>query len=335
MYDIFYTFTALMKLLLLFFVISSAFLQSCLNNYSTQVSSSNKVVKPSSQEIAEDSVIQYIKRSFIKDGKYENVNFGELIANKPKEILVLDSLYAVKRKLPFEKNEYGKLLPDVIASNDSAIAFQKKKIHQAKIYHTFEINHLFKVIKNDSDITLYETKFILFPNYQIKDLNTSLKLQLTNKEDELFDYFIRRYPLYQLEDYNKSRELNRETYDNLFETLENEKEDKETLLITILNITKYIRQNNNFDQISYIKHAAEKWVENKLNLQDYQSVKFSPVEEIKNEQDATIGFKTFHLYKCVIDDVPVEKTLYFEFNANLVLVGAMEIDPPFEKYFKE
>ncbi len=330
--------------ILIFFLICLVFCSTgCLYNYPTTIDTTEKAEEKTEQQRAEEAIEKHIITSFSKLGRYKGYKYGHLYSLKPKEIVELDQLFELKKLLPEMEENYGDKLPQLIADNDSAIVAKKKEIKEKKIYHTFELSHIFKITGQDNVVKLYEYKFTLYPNYKIKNAEQVMYAELTKQEDEMFYYFIMQYPLYETADTYSDNKKNEATYKQFNAALEQEKEHKAELLKSILVMVKYIRINNKFDEerISWI--LSGKWLhENKKDWKNYKAIAYSTLEPLgiplENEEGESemrhIGYKLYHRYS--IDNEKgqtMEKAIYFEFDLNFVITGVLDVAPPYDHYF--
>ena len=309
-------------------ILTIALFTSCVGFFEV-TESNNTPEKKTKQQMAESAVEAKIIESFGETGKYRGFKYGDLFTLKPKQIIEIEQLYELRRKLPSLREKHPNNLDQIIASNDSAIIVKKQEIKDKKIYVTYELTHIYKITSENNGVHLYECKFVLFPNYKVKDVKIMLTTDMSNKEDELFYYFIMQYPLYEFENALTTNSKNKETYALLNKALENETENKARLLKTILSICKYIRIHNDFNETKLCESLTKDWILKNRNYSDgYKPITFSDLLALdrtalnnKNEEiKIPIGYKLFHNFESkTTDKKVVQRNFQFEFELNFVI----------------
>lgn len=213
---------------------------------------------------------------------YSAYRFGILVTNKPNEFIVLDSLYANRIALAKNKTKHGDNYPTLLANINQEIDSVKKEINTKKIYHSYEMDHIYTV-KTEKGYTLHEDKFVFMPNFSLKELIPLMSTPLTTKEKVLFDYFSLSYPLFESGDYSYSQDMDDLVYERFNMALSLEKNNKAALMHTILFCVEYIRKNNSFDYEQIAIGQAEIRL-TELFGADFVPV-FAPIVELKNDDD--------------------------------------------------
>lgn len=321
-----------MKLFVFTLITISLFNTSCTGFFETTETPVKTEEVMSKQQKAEEAVEDKILNSFAKLGRYKGFKYGELYTLKPKEIVELDQLFELRKVLPTLKENYPNNLDSVITANDTAIAIKKREIRTKKIFHTYELIHIFKITTESNTVKLYECKFILYPNYKVKDVSIILNTELNKKEDEMFYHFIMQYPLFENSNTMTANRLNNEAYTQFNKALENE--NKTALLKTILSICRYIRINNEFDETKISQMLVKEWIlRNNDYSNSYKQISFSELHpistttlnEAKEEVQIPLGYKLIHKFEYKAkDNTLVDQSLQFNFDLNFVIINITE-----------
>jgi len=274
-----------------------------------------------------ETIKKHVSNSFYQKGKPEGYQFGELYFFKPQEIKDLDQMIEEKNNLPHVVGAYNDELEQKLEEQDKKIAKQKKKLKDENIFPWYEQNWIFSVRFLNDSIQLYEYNFEVYPNYKIKDVKEQMSVHLTETELNTFEYFINQNPLFESDtDYRWANEMNAKIYDQLFSSLEAEKQHKSELLKTILNIVTYIQKNNSFDEKEYTKGFVINWEKKNLeNYDDIVNLSYTPLEQTTTNIEGTdvlTGYQIKHSFvRSGSSDV---KILTFSFDLNFVLLNAIE-----------
>ena len=254
--------------ILLFIIILLGFTNCNVMNY-------QYVPTPPSQEDVNSEIIKDSISSTLKlqlEDKYSPFNFSTLTTNKPKEFSTLDSIYSKRSYLTQNKKQYKADYDSLLNQINYAISNQKKEINRKKIYHTYQMDHIY-IVKTSKGYTLHEDQFLFLPNFQLKKITPILSTHLTKKEKILFEYFTLNYPLFETDDFNYNHQMDQLVYRKFNNALANEKKRKGDLIHTILYCVEYIRKYNDFNQTDIAKGIASNWIK-KQNL-----TKFTPTFE--------------------------------------------------------
>ena len=297
------------------------------------------------QEIIQDSIIAYLTRQHNEQQSYVPYTFGSLFSTKPKEIIELEQLYEIKSKLPSMQEHYGEKLDSIVQQNNDEIKNKNEEIREKHLYTTYDLTHLYCLKSNNEKVRLIETNFRTYPNNVIKDMEVVFSTSLDNAEYELFEHYIHQDPLVFDDDYNYQKQLNANTYTKLNQSMiESTAEMKEDLLKTILKKVAFYQKNNAFDPEVFTTLLLSEW-SNKptLDIQIDKVIKVSSLKMIKGTSEDNenipheflMGFKKFMLVKGKVNNAFDEEIpLYFEFDKNHVLVGALLVDGEYQKYFE-
>ena len=305
---------------------------SCIYQYTSDSSSKDSVKKISAQDKAEKSINEYIVSHYKEFGSYTDYSFGQLFTLKPKEIVELDQLLETREKLPKMKEHYKNALDSVIAATDTLIDLKKKEIRKNKIYHTYEINHLFTIKPQKEDFRLYEFTFYLYPNFKVKDVKMEMKTTLTNEEKNLFEYFIERFPLVTDKNEQFEDDKNQRLYNNLSNALLNAEENKDQILHQILSIVKHIRLHNEFKPDVFCAQSLKKWIKNHETYSlNYRAILFARLKEVEGNPNNRIMYHKFQ-YQSASSEM-TEIVLSFEFDENYLPVEIIEYTDEYDQFF--
>ncbi len=252
----------------------------------------------------EEAVTTYITDNLI--GEYTPYSFGELKIIKPPLFQQLDSLYLVrinlKRQKAILKEQYDSLLVDVNTKIDTT----KQEINRQKVFHHYEIEHIYLLDNNDR-LTLFDNIFEVLPNYKVNDIHNKMTTTISTEEKKLFEEYLARAPLFESYNYAKDERLNKLTYDKFEQALANDSLHKDKLLHTILYSMKYIKENNEFNQQEIMNHFAKDWLaKNNFNPTNYKLSNYkyilkdgNPIgyiisAESKNSHQASFSFYFDH-----------------------------------------
>ncbi len=286
--------------------ILSFFIISCnYTNYSNE--SLQKKVKKKNTNIAKDSIASYIDNQL--KGNYTPYSYSELRTNKPNSFYDLDTLYKERTLLVHNQNtpNYDSLLTAI----NKRIALKKQEINKAKLYHTYEISHIYTLKDSLKNIRLYENKFIFYPNFTLKNVTTLFTTTLTPEEHSLFAYFSLQKPLYESGNPTIDLEVNNDLYERFNYALANETERKEKLFHTILSCVKYIKQYNDFNTEKMAQELVDVWLLNHNLTETEFKPKFESLTEVKNENEIE-GYTM--LVKNKKENKVKELTFYFDLN---------------------
>jgi len=297
------------------------------------------------QELIQDSIIAYLTRQYNDEKLYISYTFGTLFSTKPKEIIELEQLYEIKKNLPSMQDHYGEKLDSIIQDNNHEIKNKNEEIRDKHLYTTYDLTHLYCIKTDKGKVRLIETNFKTYPNNVIKDMEVVFSTSLNNTEYELFEHYIHQDPLVFDDDYSYQKQLNANTYTKLNQAMiDATPEMKADLLKTILMKVAFYQRNNTFDPEVFTTLLLSEWTKKPtLDIQVDKVIKVSPLKMIKGSTEANeniphellIGFKKFMLVKGQVDNAFQEEIpLYFEFDKNHVLIGALQVDGEYQKYFE-
>lgn len=297
----------------------------------------NPIDTYTNQEKAELSVKAYLKKTFDSLGTYEPYGFGVVNEIIPDQVTQLEELKSMKKLLPGMKDHYGNKLDSVMLAYDTLIAQKNREIKTKKVRSFWKISHLYLIyLKNDS-IIAYEVEFTLDPNFKVYDAHNSIYAKLTKEEAKWFDFYYMQYPLFDTWDDDGDRKRSQDIYDFYDKKMMSVSENKGETLKRILFIIKHIKTSGEFAN----QKIAEAIIKNELKLAfgvTYQPTKFSNLKAIiKNSGDGNqelIGYSVVHTFKTGAENLLVEKALYFELDAWLILAGNLPVEPPYDKYFE-
>lgn len=307
---------------LAFYLTLLLFLTSCLGNYPTTSSTPSNVSNKSKEVKVKEGVSNHVKNAFASKGAYKNVQFGELFMLKPKEILELDEMIAVKNQLPLQREKYGDSLESVIEAQEVKVAYKKQEIQDNHIYPWYEINHLFAIIPAEKDsVDLYEYDFEVYPNYTIKEAHQKLSLKLSKKEFRDFESFIDQDPVYESNDFNWAYDMNARYFKQCIAALEAENDYKEELLRTILKMSDYIVVNNEFDENGFTLLLVKEWESENLSdvLNEGSYTELSPIISEVDGVEIITGYDILHK----LNDAD-GLTYQYIFDLNFVLISVKQ-----------
>ena len=262
--------------------------------------------------IIKDSISSYIISNL--KGDYTPYSFNKLITNKPKPFFELDTLYFERKLLVRNKTilNYDSLLSSV----NQKIKLKKTEINESKVFHTYDMTHIYTLENSLKITTLYENKFSYYPNFKLKDVSTILSTVLSAEEKDLFEYFSLQNPLYESGSPAVDLEVNNDIYNRFNYALANEVNHKEKLLHTILHCVKYIRQYNNLNTEKMAEELVEVWLYNhNINTSEFKP-KFGDLVEIKEEEE--IVSYTMEVSNKKESNI---KSMTFDFDLNLVILN--------------
>lgn len=297
----------------------------------------NPIDTYSNQEKAELSVKAYLKKTFDSLGTYEPYGFGAVSEIIPDQVIQLEELKSMKKLLPGMKDHYGNKLDSVMLAYDTLITQKDREIKTKKVRSFWKISHLYLIYLKTDSIIAYEVEFTLDPNFKVYDAHSSIYIKLTKEEAKWFDFYYMQYPLFDTWDDDADRKRSQDIYDFYDNKLMSVSENKGESLKRILFIIQHIKTSGEFAN----QKIAEAIIKNELKFQfgvTYQHIKFSNLKAIiKNSGDGNqelIGYSIVHTFKTGAENLLVEKALYFEFDAWLILAGNLPVEPPYDKYFE-
>jgi hypothetical protein len=319
-----------------FAVIAVIFISSCVPP--PPVAEKNIIDDYSDQEKAELSVKAYLKRTFDSLGTYEPYGFGLVKEIIPDQVSQLEELKAMKKLLPGMKDNYGNKLDSVMIAYDTLIAQKEREIITKKVRPFKKISHLYLVTTKTDSVFAYEVEFTLDPNFKVYDAHSSIFTYLDKEQSKWFDFYYMQYPLFDTWDDDGDRKLSQEIYDFYDKKMMSVSEDKSEVLKKILFIIQHIKTSGEFSN----QKVAEAIIKNEMRKfygNNYQSTKFSILKAIiKNSGDGSqelIGYSIVHTFKTGSENLLVEKGLYFELDAWLILAGNLPVEPPYDVYFEK
>lgn len=261
---------------------------------------------PSQYQITSEKVKNSIDSVLISqlETKYIPYSFGQLETIKPIPFLKLDSIYLLRSNLRENTEDYQALLKKY----NNEIEELKNKINDEKLYHTYQVDHIY-IVKKEKGYQLHEDQFKLFPNYKLKKISPILSTPLSTKEKDLFDYFTLQNPLYETGDVSYNNQLDLLTYEKFNIALSNEKFNKAGLVHTILYSIEYIRLYNEFNEQKIAEGIADKWlIENNYN-------NFIPIySKLTKEEEQKVSS-----YSLIAQNKKGEITIRFTLDLNLVI----------------
>lgn len=300
-------------------------LSGCLGFYVTEqyhIESSEAIEKEGK---VQDTIESYVQGKSPTGYNYKSLEFGDLYVIKDEEIKKLDELIEEKNQLPLKAGQYGAKLDSVEKSLDDKIEKQKQHLKENNIYPWYEVNHLyaFENIVNDSAM-IYEFDFEVYPNYEIKDVHKKLGVTLGPKRYKIFKYFLDQKPVYDSDDWAWQESKNSDFYAAAYAALDNEVNYKDKLLLTIIDMTQYIKSNNSFEENDFAKKQVLKWESE--NIQE--SLKTLNLSKLKNSIDTLDGEPILSGYLMTHDvfiDTPENKKKFkFYFDLNYVIIKVLE-----------
>jgi len=305
---------------------------SCIYQHATGTTATEQSKEITAQDKAEEAINEYVITHYNEVGSYTGYSFGQLYSLKPKAIVELDQLIETRKKLPEMKAHYKNALDSVITATDTLIVLKKREIRENKIYHTYEVNHLFTIKPPKEALRLYEFTFYLYPNFKIKDVKMELKTTLTPEEKSLFEYFIERFPLVTDDDQYFENDKNKRMYTALSNSLLNAKENKEEIIHQILAIVKHIRQHNEFKPDLFCAQLIKNWVKDHEYGANYRPIIFTRIKENKNNPNHKMMYHKLQ-YQPASSQMK-EIALSFEFDENYLPVEIIEYTDQYEQYFE-
>lgn len=240
---------------------------------------------------------------------YIPYSFSKLKTIKPVQFLKLDSIYKLRTLLKNNEPNYNSDLEQY----NKEIAVLKKEINEQKLFHTYEIEHIY-IAKKDEDCQLHEDLFIFLPNFKLKELRQKLSTTLTTSEKDLFDYYSFQNPLFESDDYSHNVEMDNLVYQKFNLALANEQANKAGLLHTILYCIEYIRKYNDFNEQKIAEGIAEKWIL-KNGYSDYKS-DFNSLKKIKKDEQISS-------YLLESKNKNGSEKIDFTFDLNLVITNTL------------
>lgn len=294
-------------ILFLYFIIVTLFSNCNLVNY--DYSNQPLTFKEKNTLRIQDSIQSILQKKYNEN--YLPYSFGKLTTNKPNEFLELDSLYELRKTLVLNKKISTSEKDSLLKSLNNKIDISKESINEKKLYHTYEIEHIF-LVKSDINYKLHELNYTLYPNYTIKKEDIKLSTTLNKKEKELFNYFSLQNPLFETEDSHYNNQMDQLVYTRFTNALINETNNKEELLHTILYCVEYIRKYNSFDEQDVAQWIAQKWL-TKHNLTDFIP-KFDKLEKILSNYEIS-GYSLKAINR------KGNESILFNFDLNLVIIN--------------
>ena len=315
-------------------LIAGISLHSCIPPAAVEV---NPIDNYSNQEKAELSVKAYLKKTFDSLGTYEPYGFGVVNEIIPDQVTQLEELKSMKKLLPGMKDHYGNKLDSVMLAYDTLIAQKDREIKTKKVRSFWKISHLYLIYLKTDSIIAYEVEFTLDPNFKVYDAHSSIYVKLTKEEAKWFDFYYMQYPLFDTWDDDGDRKRSQDIYEFYDKKMISVSENKGETLKRILFIIQHIKTSGEFAN----QKVAEAILKNEMKMLygvTYQPTKFSNLKAIiKNSGDGNqelIGYSIVHTFKTGAENLLVEKALYFELDAWLILAGNLPVEPPYEKYFE-
>lgn len=272
-----------------------------------------------------DSIKHYVQGKTPVGYNYRSLEFGELFVIKDRATERLDELIEEKNQLPLKAEQYGSEYEKVEKELDDKIEKQKAYLKENNIYPWYEVNHLyaFENLINDSAI-INEFDFEVYPNYTVKDVHFKMSLSISPKQYKTLRYFLDQKPVYESEDWEWKERKNNEFYSAAFAALENESDYKDKLLLTLINMTDYIKKRNDFDESDFAKKEMLHWEKENVSEQ----LKTISISQLKSDIDTIddkailVGYHMDHeVYTSSIDD----KTKFqYYFDLNYVITRVIE-----------
>lgn len=274
----------------------------------------------------QDSIEKYILERTPPGYHYNSLEFGDLYVIKDAEIKKLDKLIEEMNYLPLEADKYSqeefqkkekKLQEDIDT--------QKQLLKEKKIYPWYEINHLYALenLINDS-VLVYEFDFEIYPNYSVKDVHSKMSISMDAKRYKMLKFFLNQSPVYSTGDWMYNEKMNNEFYTAALAALGSETEYKDKLLLTIVDMTQYIYDRNEFDENDFAKKQMLRW--EKENVQE--QLKTISMSKLKSTIDTLDGqpvltgyVMTHDVYTESIDN---KKRFSFSFDLNYVITKVTE-----------
>ncbi len=318
-------------IIIVFFSLTST---KCIYQHTSESAIKETPKTITAQQKAESSINDYVITHFNQVGNYTSYSFGQVYTLKPKEIIELDQLIDTRKKLPEMKEHYGSDLDSVITVTDTLIAQKKRDIRTKKIYHTYEVNHLFTIKPSKEALRLYEFTFYLYPNFEVKDVKMELKTTLTPEEKDLFVYYIERFPLVEDKNNHFENDKNDRIYNALSNTLINATENKDEILHQILAIVKHIRHHNEFKPDLFCAQYIKSWVKkNEKYGVNYIPIVFTRLKQTIAENDTNKLMYHKFRYQIAYSSMK-EVVLSFEFDENYFPAEIIEYIDDYEQFFK-
>ncbi len=273
----------------------------------------------------QDTIKHYVQGKSPMGYNYKSLEFGDVYVIKDEEIKKLDDLLEQKNYLPFKEDELGADYEKTEKNLQAKIDKQKAYLKENNIYPWYEVNHLyaFEHVISDSAI-IHEFDFEVYPNYRVKDVHKKMGVSLDAKQYKFFKHFLNQEPVYKGSDWQWEEEMNSEFYAAAFSALENEEYYKDKLLLTIIDMTGYIKEKNNFDENDFAKIQLLKWEKQFLDV----TPKTISISQLKSTIDTLegnpvlTGYTMNHdFYTESIDD---KRRFEFYFDLNYVILRVTE-----------
>lgn len=300
-------------------------LSSCVGFYTDTNYDAQGAKEEEKKERVIDSLKSYVSSKTPPGYSYKSFAFGELYVIKDEEIKKLENLIDQRNKLEYEEAKYGSEWEKVKSEADQKVTNQKKYLKENNIFPWYEINHLYSYenVVNDSAL-IYEFDFEIYPNYKVKDVHQKMMVPLSPKKYRTFQFFMEQKPVYDSEDWQWENRMNQEFYNAALTALDNETEYKNELLLTILDMTDFIKENNKFDENDFAKKQMFQW-ENLNMPNNYKTVK---IIQLRDHIDTINGqpiLTGYNLERQVYESSPDSLILLnYEFDLNYVIVRVTE-----------
>jgi DNA polymerase III delta prime subunit len=277
------------------------------------------------EERVQDTLSAYIIERTPVGYSYSSLEFGDVYVIKDEEIKKLDKLIEEKNQLPLQKESLGDGYAAAEKEIQEKIDAQKKHLKDNNIYPWYEVNHLYAMESVVSDSALiYEFDFEIYPNYTVKDVHKKMGLSLDPKRYKYFKYFLDQKPVYKSGDWEWEETKNSEFYTAAFAALENEQDYKDKLLLTIIDMTKYIKEKNSFDENDFAKKQMLRWEKDNVQGQ-LKTISISKLKSSIDTLDGVAMLMGYYMNHDVYTDSIQDKTRFsYSFDLNYVITKVTE-----------
>lgn len=308
-----------------YIVFFSILFQGCVGFYEPTDYNYDQKEAENKEERIQDSIENYLRFKMPSGFNYQPYDFGDVFVIKDPEIKKLDQLIETKNYLPLKAEQTGENIDAQMAEIEKKIEAQKTYLKENNIYPTYEVNHIYAMEHITSDSALInELDVELYPNYRVKDLHLKMSVMLNGARYKVFKSFINQDPVYDSGDWSWDSEKNSDFYTAAFAALENETDYKDKLLVTILDMSDYIKSHRSFDDNDFAKTQALRW-EKEFLTEDYKTLRIDKLEntiDTMDQQPLLVGYSLLH--EVYLEKPDSTHKFVFSFDLNYVITKVIE-----------
>jgi hypothetical protein len=274
----------------------------------------------------QNSISVYVKEN--SGGfSYYKYGFSELIIYKPEKIVLLDNLIKDRNNKELDQNKLEKQISDA-----------ESEVIEKDLRYTIEMDHVYSLTnKKTGNAELYESRFLLTDSLTVDEVTLLMNISMNNDQESMFADYFYETTIFLSGDYKQNKDLSREFYTFFKKHQEklNSIKKKSDFLTHTLWLCQQVKKIGMFNQNEVLEKLSLNRIRSTKELIDYESIKFSRVYEINDEENLK-GYYFFHKFSHLnnINEVK-ESVVYIGFSLYYEITEILQVEKPYKHYFDE